>query len=67
MRSFRYNITLALYPLGFFLILGFAQYTILARAYQAQQARNSQPYVDGTPIPALVSKIDRRPQSINLP
>lgn len=67
MRKFRYNITLALYPLGFFVILASVQFAILARAYQAQQARNSEPYVDGAPIPAVVSKIDRRPQSINLP
>lgn len=67
MKDFGYYFTLALYPLGFFVVLGSVQYLILSKAYDVQADRLLQPYVNGAPLQEVRLKIDRRPQSISIP
>lgn len=67
MKSLGHYFTLALYPLGFFAVLGVVQYAILWNAYNQRDERQLKPYVDGRPIPEVTVKIDRRPQSIDIP
>lgn len=67
LRSFRYYFTLMLLPVGFFAVIGALQVAILWQAYQQQADMQVRPYADGRPIPVIEKKIDRRPQSINIP
>lgn len=67
MFKLRYYLGLSAYPIALFLLLGSLQYAILWNAYKQKAYRQSQPYVNGAPLPEPDVSVDRRPQSITIP